>query len=261
MGALLLTVWVARALTAVLNDGEDFFGWNLDAACKDYGLSCGALTGFVLPVLSLALATALFLIGRMWLVLRPRRRLSRAAPHQLVPTARAITGQVVGRDELCKVVMDNLRFPEGRRPQLVVGGVGSGKTAVIVQLQRLLAEYGATLVAVDLRDVDPDFRFSELAREQFERQIHSRVRTGADEDRIWRYLREEGRIVVLADGLEQALSQDRDRDYHFRLAIEHARAEDLPLVIASRPNDSLRGMDVSKVELEPLSKEAALRYL
>jgi hypothetical protein len=261
LGALALLAWEVRAVTAVVGNGRDLFGWNIDRACADSGLSCGALTGFVLPVLSLALATALFLIRRLWMVPRQRRKVSLTAPHELVPTAGAIAGQVVGRDELCKVVMDSLQLRDERRPQLIMGGVGTGKTAVVVQLTRLLAQYDATPVAIRLRDVPRGFRFNDVASDQFQRQIHRRVLSGAEGDRIWRYLRQEDRIVVLADGLEEALSQEADRDDLIRLAIAQARADDLPLVITSRPHDSLRGMDASILELEPMSEEAALQYL
>src|SRR3954452_5917352 len=40
--------------------------------------------------------------------------------------AALIAGLLVGRDELCKVVMEWVRMREGRRPQLIVGGVGTG---------------------------------------------------------------------------------------------------------------------------------------
>ena len=261
LGALALLYWFVRALWAVFNEGEDFTGFDLDEACDGMGASCGALTGFVLPWLSLALATALFLIRRLWLVPRDRQKLSESAPHQLVPTAGAISGRVVGRGELCKVVMENIQERKGRRPQLIVGGVGTGKTAVMVELTRLLAKYKATPVAVRLRDVERGFRFSDIASDQFQREIHPRLLSSGEGDKIWRYLRKDDRIVVLADGLEEALDQDIDRDDHIRLAIAQAREDDLPLVIASRPHNSLRGMDASILELEPMSEEAALEYL
>ncbi|SNS85860.1 hypothetical protein SAMN04488107_4066 [Geodermatophilus saharensis] len=260
LGAALL-LWLARAISALSNDGTDFFGWNLDKACADRGLSCGALTGFVLPWLSLALVTALFLIGRLWLVPRQRRKRSIDAPHEIVPTAGAIAGEVVGRDELCKVLMDSVHMRDGRRPQLLMGGVGTGKTAVLVQLAQMLARHKATPVAIRLRDVKKDFRFSDEAREQFLSQVHGRLLSSAEGDRIWQYLRQDDRVVVLADGLEEALSQDEHRDDHIRIALTRAKEEKLPLVIASRPHDSLRGMDASILELEPMSEEAALQYL
>lgn len=261
LAAVLLLLWVARAFVTVFYGGREFLGLDVDSLCTGIGLSCGALTGFIVPWLTLALATALFLIRRLWYVPRQRQKQSRTSPHELVPTAAAIEGEIVGRDELCKVVMDSVWEREGRRPQLIVGGVGTGKTAVIVQLTQLLARYKAVPVAVRLRDVSPGFRFSDVACAQFLRQIHHRLLSSGEGDKIWRYLRQDGRIVVLADGLEEALSLHPDRDDHIRLAISQAREDDLPLVIASRPHNSLRGMDASILELEPMSEEAALQYL
>jgi hypothetical protein len=260
-GALLLVLWIARAVYTIVYPRRDFLGVNVDVICDGVGLSCGALVGLIVPWLSVALATAVFLGYRFWFVPRQRKKQSMSSPHELVPTAGAIAGRVVGRDELCTVVMESVQERDGRRPQLIVGGVGTGKTAVMVQLTQLLAEYKATPVPVRLRDVSPGFRFGDLACQQFQSQIHRRLRSSAEGDKIWRYLRQDDRIVVLADGLEEALSTHPDRDDHIRIAIAQAEEDGLPLIIASRPHDSLRGMDASILELEPMSEEAALQYL
>lgn len=52
-----------------------------------------------------------------------------------------------------------------------------------------------------------------------------------------------------------------ERDNVIRLAIRRANDERLPLIITSRPHDSLRGMEASLTDLEPLSEEAALTYI
>ena len=57
-GVFLLVLWVARALYVVTTRRSDFTGLDLDRRCSGIGTSCGALTGFVLPWLSVALATA-----------------------------------------------------------------------------------------------------------------------------------------------------------------------------------------------------------
>ncbi len=260
-GVVLLMVWIARAIFVVITGGSDFTGLYLERRCEGTGISCGALTGFVLPWLSVALATALFLFRRLRKVPKSRRQDATTKPHKLVPTAGSNTGKVVGRDELCKVLIDNVHTGHDRRPQLIVGGVGTGKTAVIVRLVELLAGKGATPIAIRMRDVPRNFSFRDLACSQFQRQISGGLLSSGEGDKIWRYLGKDDRIVVLADGLEEALPGDEDRDDHIRLAITQARKENLPLVIASRPHDSLRGMDASILELESLSEEAALQYL
>jgi hypothetical protein len=260
-GVAVFVVWIARALYVVITGGSDFTGLYLERRCEGLGISCAALTGFVLPWLSVALATALFLFRRLRKVPKPRRQVALTKPHKLVPTAGSNTGTVVGRDELCKVLIDNVHTGHDRRPQLIVGGVGTGKTAVIVHLIELLAGKGATPIAIRMRDVPRNFSFRDLACQQFQRQISGGLLSSGEGDKIWRYLGKDDRIVVLADGLEEALPADEDRDDHIRLAITQARKDNLPLVITSRPHDSLRGMDASILELESLSEEAALQYL
>jgi hypothetical protein len=261
-GAALLLLWIVRAAYVLATGGSDFTGLNLETRCSNgMTMSCGALTGFILPWLSVALATALFLFRRLRRVPRPRQKTAIDKPHKLVPTAGSIAGEVVGRDEVCKVLIDNLHTGHDRRPHLIVGGVGTGKTAVIVQLVRLLAEHRAIPVVIRMRDADRHFSFRRLACDQFQREIGMGLLSSAEGDKIWRYLCKDDRVIVLADGLEEALSRDEDRDDHIRIAITQARKENLPLVIASRPHDSLRGMDASILDLEPLSEEAALHYL
>src|SRR5262249_4342758 len=73
-----------------------------------------------------------------------------------------------------------------------------------------------------------------------------------------------GRIVVLADGLEEALvgtNAEQERDSIIRASIRRAHQQHLPLVIASRPHDPLRATEAAILALEPLSYEAALAYI
>jgi len=70
----------------------------------------------------------------------------------VTPTAGAIIDQGVGRDELCMAVMPDLR-DRTTRPHVIVGGVGTGKTAVLVRLTEYLAEKRA------IQAKDPTRRF------------------------------------------------------------------------------------------------------
>jgi len=227
-------------------------------------LSCGVLANFLVPVLSLALASAFFLLGRLWYLRREYLRTARSKPQEVVPTAGGIIGEVVGRDELCRVMIADLRDARTRRPHVVVGGIGAGKTALLVRLTKLLADQRAVPVAVRLRDAQNKLDFRELARERFIADLRSEVVSNDEGEKVWRQLLKEGRIVVLADGLEEALIEDgieTERDSLIRLAIRQANTDGLPLIIASRPHDPLRGMEAAIVELEPLSEEAALDYI
>jgi hypothetical protein len=267
IGALLLLSWLGRAFVVVVIEHEPVVfppRFDPDTACRRTGVSCGALTGFVVTWLSVAAAFAVFLLFRFRSVLRPYQRRAKTKASELVPTAGGIVGEVVGREELCEVIIDDLRNSDDRRPHVLLGGVGTGKTAVLVRLTRLLAKGGATPVPVRLRDVQSgDLDFHDLAWKKFKLEVDRTLLAQGEADKAWRQLRRRDRIVVLADGLEEAFSGDevQDRDNQIRIAIRRARRDKLPLVIASRPHDALRGVDAAIFELEPLSGSASLDYL
>jgi hypothetical protein len=232
----------------------------LNERCNRYSAACGAEVGFLIPLLSVALASAIFLFSRRRLVKK-----AKIAPQDLVETATPDIGQVVGRDDLCRVIMEDIRYSATRRPHLLVGGLGAGKTAVLVRLTRLLAERGAVPVPIRLRDATFDLNFREMARYRFLVMAESAL-SADNAEKAWRQLSKNDQIVVIADGLEEALTEGgagiyQDRDSLIRLAIHGARELRLPLIIASRPHDSLRGADATIMELEPLSEEAALEYI
>ncbi len=259
-GGLLLVGALAWAVDAVLVHRS----FTLDNKCQQRALSCGILASFLVPVLTLALVSAFFLLGRLWYLRRRYLRRARSKPQDVVPTAGNIIGDVVGRDELCRVMIADVRDSHTRRPHVVVGGIGTGKTALLVRLAKLLAHQRAVPVAVRLRDARERLNFRELARERFIADLESSILSDDEGEKVWRQLLKEGRIVVLADGLEEALIDDKvnaERDNLIRLAIRQADKEELPLIIASRPHDPLRGTEAAIVELEPLSEEAALDYI
>jgi hypothetical protein len=267
-GAVLFLLWLIRAAYVVFWAQKPVDappGFNPDTGCQGLGASCGALTGFVVSWLSVAAASVIFLFLRLQVVVRPYKRRARTKPSELVPTAGSIVGDVVGRDELCDVIIDDLRNSDDRRPHILLGGVGTGKTAVIVRLTHLLATNGWIPVPVRLRDAQKgDLDFQELARKQFRAEVENSLISAGEGDKVWRRLRTTDRIVILADGMEEALSGEdagKDRDNLIRSAIRRARRDRLPLVITSRPHDTLRGAAAAIFELEPLSRDASLEYL
>jgi hypothetical protein len=237
----------------------------IERQCHGEGqFACGLLQGIVMPFLTVALATAAYLFFRFTRVSRAYLRKARKAPRDMVPTAGGIFGRVVGRDQLCEVLMEDLRDRRFSRTHVVVGGIGTGKTALLVLLTQQLALRGAVPVPLRLRGVEGNLDFRQLAFESFRLEVQGHIRSGDEAEKVWRHLSQQGRIVVLADGLEDALAGDtlaEERDTLIRLAIRRANEERLPLVIASRPHDALRGLDASLTDLEPLSEEAALVYI
>ncbi|MFI8232449.1 hypothetical protein ACIGDI_26785 [Streptomyces sp. NPDC085900] len=232
--------------------------------CATHGQACSILSGVLTPLLTLALASITYLFFRFRQVSGAYLKKAQEAPLDLVETAGGIFGRVVGRDQLCDVLMEDLRDSRFRRANVVVGGIGAGKTALLVLLTQRLAERKAVPVPLRLRGVGDDLDFRRLAFERFSREVQGHVRSEGEAEKVWRRLCQQGRIVVLADGLEDALMEDRhkdERDNVIRLAIRRANDERLPLIITSRPHDTLRGLDASVTDLEPLSEEAALAYI
>ncbi|GAA0672955.1 hypothetical protein GCM10010193_26970 [Kitasatospora atroaurantiaca] len=262
--ALIFLIFIGYSVYSIVEGRKGV----IERRCSDAGGACGVVLGFVSPFLSLALATTAFLLYRYWKIRRPIVRKAKHRPSELVTTAGKGVEQVVGRRELCTVISHVLRDRRNRRPCLLVGSVGAGKTAVLVQLTQMLAENGRVPIPVRLRDVGTDgakLDFRELAQQRFyEEADPGGLLSGEQCAKVWRQLCSDGRAVVLADGLEEALTSDdqkRDRDNAIRRAIQRAERQKLPLVIASRPHAPLEETQASIIDLEPLSEEAALDYL
>jgi hypothetical protein len=276
VGAAALALLVLRSAIVVFGGKPDRFpfGFDPDGGCEDIGYSCGVANSVLITFLTLAFAAAAFLLWRMGRVHRPYVKRARTETKDLVPTAGTILDKVVGRDEICNVIMDDLRVRDGRRPHVLLGGVGVGKTAVLYELTRRLASNGAVPVPIRLRDAqDGGIDFETLAKEHFIAEVSTASVSDAEAERVWRELRKDDQIVVLADGLEEALddedgrangrtrASDASRDNLIHLAMRDARRAKLPLVVASRPHDALVGLDAAIVELEDLGEEAAIEYI
>jgi hypothetical protein len=236
LGALVLVALVIRAVVVAIAHHPMSFPFHPDTGCEQIGFSCEVLTGIFLPILTVALASLVFLSFRLSFVHRPYVRKARQNPRELVLTAGSIIGEVVGRDQLCQVIIEDLLTREARRPHVIIGGVGTGKTALLVQLTKLLAARRAVPVPVRLRDAQEVLDFRKLARDRFLAEADAALLSDAEGEKVWRQLSKEDRIVVLADGLEEALIDDKvnkERDTLIRLAIRRAENQGLPLVIAS----------------------------
>lgn len=217
------------------------------------------------PVLAASLAAAFFLFA--WYSWTKHRYLAKARrrPQDLVVTAGPDIAEIVGREEVAQVIAQRLRERDTRRPYLLVGGMGVGKTAVLVRLTEMLAAQGAVPVPIRLRDATgPDLDFERMAQKRFAEEAPQGVLARAKTERVWQQLLADDKVVVIADGLEEAVLDEglrEDRDNIIRRAIERAHGERLPLVIASRPHSPLESTPAAIVELEPLSEEEALHFV
>lgn len=264
--AVAITVlWVGSAVFELVQTGHES---PIESRCKgDKAWGCAVTYGFLTPFLSLGLATFVFLTVQYLSVRRPLNKAARKNPHSLVPTAGPTLKNVVGRRELCLIIARALRDRRTRRPYILVGGVGAGKTAVVVRLTRMLARKGAIPVPIRMRDVDlsgSQLDFRELGMKRFCELVDRGALSGRQSERVWRQLCMDDKAVVIADGLEETFTEgqeQRERDILIRHAIERAELQKLPLVIASRPHPPLEQTRAAIIDLEPLSEEAALEYL
>jgi hypothetical protein len=260
---LIFIVWLAWvAYLYFVRGGASGSTLDPDHRCAVVSFSCGVISNILASGVLLALASS-FVLWRLFGLQRRYRAKARTESRELVPTAGAIIDQIVGRDELCKVIMADLH-DRGTRPHVLVGGVGTGKTAVLVRLTEFLAEKRAIPVPIRLRDATADLDFENMARARFLNEVNPGLFSLAEGETIWRRLRKDGKIIVLADGLEEALvgtSAEPERDNIIRAAVRKAHQQHLPLVIASRPHDPLRVTEATILMLEPLSYEAALAYI
>jgi hypothetical protein len=234
----------------------------LDNRCDKAAFSCGVVGSLLISIVPIAAAVLTLLLWRLSHIRRQYRKRARKVPEVLVQTTAA--NAVVGRQGLCDVLQANVQDRRLRRPQLLVGGVGVGKTAVLVRLTRLLAIRRAVPVPIRLRDAQKELDFASLARKRFLAEMEPSLLSETEGDQIWRKLLAEDRVVVLADGLEEALigpDAERSRDTTIQLAFDAATDAHLPLIVTSRPHDTMRYVSAATLRLEPLSEAAAVDFI
>ncbi|MEU1665602.1 ATP-binding protein [Streptomyces sparsogenes] len=261
LGTAVVCAWVAVAIYDSVNGQKK--SWAHSVQASSWFLTVTRIVG---PFLVASCALTIFLIYWYHKTKKPIVDKARQAPHELVPTAGTLIDRIVGRRELSQVIVQTLRDRKFRKPYLLVGGVGVGKTAVLVELTRMLAQQDAVPVPIHLRDANGhgELDFEKMAKSRMAEEATQGVLASGQIDKTWRQLRLDDKVVVLADGLEEALVDEKhrdDRDNIIRRAIDRADRQKLPLIIASRPHAPLEGTRAAIAELEPLSEEAALEYL
>jgi hypothetical protein len=184
---------------------------------------------------------------------------ARDESRELVPTAGTIIGPIVGRDELCQLLVASLHERHGR-PQVLIGDIGTGKTGVLIRLTELLAEQGTIPVPIRLPPDNFELDFEALAQERFLGEVNADLLSAADGETIWRRLRRERKICVLVDGIDAVLIGEPERDSVIRDAIRKARRQRLPVLVVSRSYGQFRTTDAAILTLEPLSYEVAIAY-
>lgn len=264
--ALLYLAWLISSLVLLATNESGWHWYWINPQGKDpaYQQTFNVLFSVILTIAGGALSTVGWLAWRYNRVRWSYQRRARTDAAGLVKAGSIATDEVVGRDQLCDALMRDLSSKRRRRPHVVVGTLGLGKTALLVRLTQMLVRKGAVPVPIQLRTVQDagQLDFEELAHKAFCEAVQYRLVSDAEGDKVWRRLRKlNDKIVVLADGLEETLRDKEDRDTNIRRALNKAKDDRLPLVITSRPQAALRGLDAALTELEPLNPDDAACYI
>jgi hypothetical protein len=271
--AIVVLVVLAVVLAVVFSDGW-LLRWLLpdelvddpDRWCNDSAFGCNVLV----DVLGIVVGAVLVLIGYHFLwkrrALRHYRATARGRTHELfaAPPEPHRGDAPEPRVELARGITRELRSREIVRAQIVEGQAGAGKSTFMLLLARQLIHAGAVPVAVSLRGRPADLDLDALARQRFSDIVEDRVRTPEEAARIWRELRREGSVVVLADGLDElGVASIAERDQAVRIVLEAARRQEppLPCVFTSRPDTVPPAVDAAVRPLPPLELEESLAAL
>jgi hypothetical protein len=164
--------------------------------------------------------------------------------------------EVIHRDRLYEAVAMELRSRDGRA-QFITGPPGSGKTTCLLGLAAWLAQRGAVPVLVSLTGLTPPLDLPSLAKPLFLRILDA---SDAQGDRLWRELSRAGRIVILADGLEDTAVGATAVDPRQLEGGPRVRRGP-PVVFASRPAAVPSGNRVPPFRLEELPVDSVVRNL
>jgi hypothetical protein len=198
-----------------------------------------------------------FFYARVWVLWRRQRNI-RLHPERLLDDSKDVPTleHLVPRQRLYRAVFSELRAKEPKIP-LICGDLGAGKTVFLLALASHLAEQGLVPVFVSLRHENPPFDLPALAQRSFLRGVGSHLFSAAAADRLWREVWRQRRIVVLADGLDEALVEGQVITAHeLASGFDDSQGRAIArLVLASRPEPLGTGGGYTMFPLEPLDPD------
>lgn len=254
---------VAFALVAIAVFTPQFAP-KVDGFCDNHKVGCSLVTGFVSTGIVILTGYFVLFVWTLRRSLRTYTEIARTNPERLMPTAPPVRADaVVGRTQLLRTVANEALFSRAGDPILLVGEAGSGKTTLLLALAQRLARRDLIPVVVSLRGATPPLSFRKLAEQEFIRRIDPVVRAESDAQRVWRQLCADGRIVVLADALDDVgVGMARhERDHVIRTALSEARGERLAVIATARPETVPFATPTAQFEVGPLDERDALAYL
>jgi hypothetical protein len=216
-------------------------------------VECALPLSFGAPIYVVALGYVVFFI--QWRLRPLAKYLSRLReePTRFLegPYNQASWDEVIHRDKLYEAVGIELRAGP-QRAQFLTGPPGSGKTTCLLGLAAWLANRGAVPVLVPLAGVEPPIDLAALAKPRFIRILDA---SDAQGDRLWRQLCHAGRVVILADGLDEAALGASELDLR-QLGGEPRVGRQPAVVFSSRPAAVPGGNGAPPFQLDELNESA-----
>ncbi len=253
-----------RLVIAVAFAGAGYLAYALwqpqNTQCR--AASCYMPVDFATSVLVAVLAyVGYFAVTHGWVLFVYQQR-ARQEPQRLLSGHHDIPelNQISLRSGLLLQIAERIRDRSAteepstaRDVPLVLGEIGAGKSTFMVAMAAHLARRGVVPILVSLRNEHPPFDIPELARKSFLRHVDHRLLSATAADRLWRQIWHHRLVVVLVDGLDEALGQGQLIDAR-ELADGLVDSSSTRLIASSRPESlvSRRGFEV--LELEPLSR-------
>ena len=145
---------------------------------------------------------------------------------------------------------------------LLYGESGSGKTTLLAGLARMLTRHHVIPVPVSISGRQ-ELSLLMDAEEVFRRAINRYLRSDAEGDTIWRFIRRTRRIVIVVDGYDEfGINMPAPiRERELRRACDVARSEGFDVIVAVRSWIVDPGVNASVFKVQPFSSEEAVSYL
>lgn len=170
--------------------------------------------------------------------------------------------EIVPREEFFYDVLPGVLARDRKDVQIVVGAPGAGKTTALLDLAGLLARIGIVPVLIPLRSerVPPSERvihLVDLAHGRFCKQVEEFVRSQAEAEVLWSWLRRRRRLALLADDIDQ-IGPDGERGFVLRQTLLEAATYGFPIIASARPAGVPAGIAASAISLNALDEDTVI---
>jgi hypothetical protein len=247
-----------------------------NSACDSHPFACNLSTEIIGTGIVAGIG-ALFFVWKLRRIVRSFAELVRNHPDSLLGVEKP--SSLAGRDryeDLFTQLARDLLTEQASRVQsglpnesapvqgkLITAGAGAGKTTALVYLAEFLAKHQVVPIPISLRGQADPVNLVELARQQFCSRVVTRTAFGDQGDRVLARLRARGQVVILADGLDEAMpgASRSQRELALTAAIRDALESRVAVVATWRNPDLGRELPLSRIDLPQLKARDAVQFL